>query len=152
MSRYQIALDNLENLIKVLGTNKYKKHIKVLQELVDRYQIMQSNARERAIEILKDTMLYGDFYYKIEDWLTECLCGNITELPYEADSEYLKCALRILIKEYFERAEATYNDEDIENVLDSLSSEYVIDLYYVEPKIHSYLIERNNLSMEDLNV
>lgn len=155
MGKYQIALNNLENIIKILGVNKYKNDIKVLQELIDRYQTIQSDAREHAIEILKDTMLYGNFYYKIEDWLTECLCGNITELPYEADSEYLKCAIRIEVKDYFEEINTNYTDEDIENVVNRLFnhfSESVLNQSFIESEVSRYLIERNNLSMEDLDV
>ena len=152
MGKYQEALDNLKYVINLFGANKYKEDLEVLQELINHRQSQEVSARQQAIEILEDTMLYGDFYYEMEDWLTECLCGNVTELPYGADSEYLKCALRILIRDYFERADANYTDEDIENVLDRLSSDYVFDLYYIEIKIHDYLIERNNISMEDLDV
>lgn len=152
MGKYQEALDNLKYVIDLFGANKYKEDLEVLQELINHRQSQEVSARQQAIEILEDTMLYGDFYYEMEDWLTECLCGNITELPYGADSEYLKCALRVVIRDYFEEVNANYTDEDIENVLDRLSSDYVFDLYYIEPKIHDYLIERNNISMEDLNV
>lgn len=155
MSRYQIALNNLENIIKVLGANKYKKDIKVLQELVDRYQIIQSNARERAIIILQDSQLYGSVYYTIEDWLTQCLEGNITELPFEMDSEYLRCAIRIEIKNYFEDAGAQYTDREVEEVLNRLFyyfNESVLNQTLINDTVHRYLCERNNLSMEDLDV
>ena len=155
MSRYQIALDNLENIIKVLGANKYKKDIKVLQELVDRYQIIQSNARERAIIILQDSQLYGSVYYTMEDWLTQCLEGNITELPFEMDSEYLRCAIRIEIKNYFEDVNAQYTDREVEEVLNRLFyhfNESVLNQTLINDTVHRYLCERNNLSMEDLDV
>lgn len=152
MGKYQDALDNIKYIINIIGARKFNKDLKLLQELINHQQSQEVSARQQAIEILEDTMLYGEFYYEMEDWLTKCLCGNKTELPYGMESEYLKCALRIKIREYFKEHSATYNDEDIENVLDRLSSDYVLDLYYIEPKIHDYLIERNNISMEDLDV
>lgn len=155
MSRYQIALDNLASIIKVLGANKYKKDIKVLQELVDRYQIIQSDARERAAEILQDSQLYGEVYYTMEDWLTQCLEGNVIELPFEMEPEYLRCAIRIEIKDYFERVNAQYTDEEVEEVLNRLFdnfSESVLNQTFINDTVHRYLCERNNLSMEDLNV
>ena len=153
MGKYQEALDNLKHVINLFGANKYKEDLEVLQELINHRQSQEVSARQQAIEILEDTMLYGDFYYEIEDWLTECLCGNITELPYEVDSEYLKCAIRIEVKDYFEGVNANYTDEDIENVVDRLFnhfSESVFNQSFIESEVSRYLIERNNISMEDL--
>jgi hypothetical protein len=153
MGKYQEALDNLKHVINLFGANKYKEDLEVLQELINHRQSQEVSARQQAIEILEDTMLYGDFYYEIEDWLTECLCGNITELPYGVDSEYLKCAIRIEVKDYFEGVNANYTDEDIENVIDRLFnhfSESVLNQSFIESEVSRYLIERNNISMEDL--
>ena len=153
MGKYQEALDNLKHAINLFGANKYKEDLEILQELVNHRQGLEINAREQAIEILEDTMLYGDFYYEIEDWLTECLCGNITELPYGVESEYLKCALRVEIRDYFEGINTTYTDEDIESVLDRLFnhfSESVLNQNFIESEVSRYIIERNNISMEDL--
>ena len=153
MGKYQEALDNLKHVVNLFGANKYKEDLEILQELVNHRQGLEINAREQAIEILEDTMLYGDFYYEIEDWLTECLCGNITELPYGVESEYLKCALRVEIRDYFEGINTTYTDEDIESVLDRLFnhfSESVLNQNFIESEVSRYIIERNNISMEDL--
>lgn len=153
MGKYQEALNNLKHVINVFGANKYKKDLEVLQELINHRQSQEVSARQQAIEILEDTMLYGDFYYEMEDWLTECLCGNITELPYKMESEYLKCALRVQVRDYFEGANADYNDEDIENVVSRLFnhfSEPVFNEYFIITETDRYLIERNNTSMEDL--
>lgn len=155
MGKYQEALDNLTYAINLFGANKYKEDLKVLQELINHRQSQEVSARQQAIEILQDTMLYGDFYYEIEDWLTECLCGNINELPYGADSEYLKCALRIEVRDYFEGVNTRYTDEDIEEVVDRLFnhfSESVLNQSFIESEVSRYLIERNNISMEDLDV
>ena len=153
MGKYQEALDNLKYVINLFGANKYKEDLEVLQGLINHRQSQEVSARQQAIEILEDTMLYGDLYYEIEDWLTECLCGNITELPYKMESEYLKCALRVQVRDYFEGANADYNDEDIENVVDRLFnhfSESVLNQSFIESEVSRYLIERNNISMEDL--
>jgi hypothetical protein len=153
MGKYQNALDNLKHVINLFGANKYKEDLEVLQELINHRQSQEVTARQQAIEILQDTMLYGDFYYHMEDWLTECLCGNITELPFQMESEYLKCALRVEIKDYFEGVNTNYTDEDIENVVDRLFnhfSESVLNQEFIESETSRYIIERNNISMEDL--
>lgn len=153
MGKYQEALDNLKHIINLFGANKYKEDLEVLQELINHRQSQEVSARQQAIEILEDTMLYGDFYYEIEDWLTECLCGNITELPYGVDSEYLKCALRVEVRDYFEGVNTNYTDEDIENVVDRLFnhfSESVLNQEFIESETSRYIIERYNISMEDL--
>lgn len=152
MGKYQDALDNLKYIINTFGANKYKKDLEVLQELINHRQNQEVSARQQAIEILEDTMLYGEFYYEMEDWLTECLCGNITTLPFQMDSEYLKCALRVEIRDYFEGVCTKYTDEDIEDVVDRLLghfSESVLNQEFIESEVSRYLIERNNTSMED---
>lgn len=153
MGKYQEALDNLKHVINTFGVNKYKKDLEVLQELINHRQSQEVSARQQAIEILEDTMLYGDFYYEMEDWLTECLCGNITTLPFQMDSEYLKCALRVEVRDYFEGVNTLYNDEDIENVVDRLFSHFnesVLNQEFIESETSRYIIEKNNISMEDL--
>jgi hypothetical protein len=146
MSKYKESLINLESFIKNLGAGALIKDIDNLKEMISKYEDMESNAKEKASEILKDTMLYGDFYYEIEDWLTECLKGNITELPYGIESEYLKCAIRVEVRDYFEGVNAEYTDEDIENVVDRLFnhfSESVLNQEFIESETSKYLIERN---------
>ena len=153
MGKYQEALDNLKHIVKLFGANKYKEDLEILQELINHRQGLEIGAREQAIEILEDTMLYGNFYYKIEDWLTECLCGNITTLPYGMESEYLKCAIRVEVRDYFDNIDTKYTDEDIENVVDRLFnhfSESVLNQSFIESEVSKYVIERNNISMEDL--
>lgn len=155
MGKYQEALNNLKHIINLFGASKYKEDLEVLQELINHRQNQEVSARQQAIEILQNTMLYGDFYYEIEDWLTECLCGDINELPYGADSEYLKCAVRIEVRDYFEGVNARCTDEDIENVVNRLFnhfSESVLNQSFIESEVSRYLIERNNISMEDLDV
>lgn len=155
MGKYQDALDNIKYIINIIGARKFNKDLKLLQELINHQQSQEVSARQQAIEILEDTMLYGGFYYEMEDWLTECLCGNKTELPCGMDSEYLKCAIRIEVRDYFDGVNANYTDEDIENVVDRLFghfSESVLNQSFIESEVSKYLIERNNISMEDSDV
>lgn len=146
MSKYQEALDNIKFIIKITGANKYQKDITILQELILKNQEMESNARDKAAKILQDVELYGDFYYKIEDWLTNCLKGNYIELPYGVESEYLKCALRIQFKEFAQESHAELEDEDIEYMVETVFdhfSENALNMEFLVDVFKKCLIERN---------
>ena len=146
MSKYQEALDNIKFIIKIMGANKYQKDIAILQELILKNQETESNARDKATKILQDVELYGDFYYKIEDWLTNCLKGNYTELPYGTESEYLKCALRVQFKEFAQESHAELEDEDIEYMVETVFdhfSENALNMEFLVEVFKKCLVERN---------
>ena len=146
MSKYQEALDNIKFVIKITGANKYQKDIETLQELILKNQEMESNARDKAAMILQEVELYGDFYYKIEDWLTNCLKGNYIELPYGTESEYLKCALRVQFKEFAQESNAELEDEDIEYMVETVFdhfSENALNMEFLVDVFKKCLIERN---------
>ena len=104
-----------------------------------------SAAREKAASILEDFELYGDFYYTMEDWLTNKLSGDDEALPYQMESEYLKCALRVEIRNYFEGNDFDYTNEDIETVVDNLFdsfSESVLNQDFIESEVNKFMDER----------
>lgn len=145
MSKYQEALDNVSTIIKVLGLLKYKKDIKTLQELILKNQKRESEARENAMLMLQDSMLYGDSYYQIEDWLINCLEGNVSELPGIMESEYLKCALRIEFRGFSDSINAELTDEEIENMVDLALdhfSENVLNMELLEDIFRRSMTER----------
>ena len=145
MSKYQNALNNIAEIIKVLGLNKYKKDIKTLQELILKHQDYESEAREKAALMLQDTMLYGDSYYQIEDWLIGCLEGHVSELPELMESEYLKCALRVEFRDMGDSVNAELTDEEIENMVDLALdhfSESVLNMEFLEDTFKRGMVER----------
>lgn len=145
MSKYQEALDNVSTIIKVLGLLKYKKDIKTLQELILKNQKRESEARENAMLMLQDSMLYGDSYHQIKDWLINCLEGNVSELPGIMESEYLKCALRIEFRGFSDSVNAELTDEEIENMVDLALdhfSENVLNMELLEDIFRRSMTER----------
>lgn len=110
------------------------------------YAVFSSYSRELAAEILGQLELYGDFYYKLEDWLTNCLEGNVTDLPVGIESEYLKCALRIEVREMFDnRNIEDIESDDIEEVVDRLTSHFshdILDMQFMSDIIDEYIHER----------
>ena len=117
MSKIQESLNNIAFFIKTVGANKYLEDVATLQKLIYDFQKMTSDVRQRAIEILQDLELYGTTYYVIEDWLTECLKGNVTELPNVVESEYLLSALRVKFKDIAANQNLELSDEDIEYIV-----------------------------------
>ena len=114
------------------------------------YQVLKymNSSRELAAAILGQLELYGDFYYKIEDWLTNCLEGNVTDLPVGIESEYLKCALRIEVREMFDnRNIEDIESYDIEEVVDRLTSHFshdILDIQFMSDIIDDYINERED--------
>lgn len=142
MSKYQNALDNLKHIINLVGANKYKEDLELIQELINERQNTEVSSRTTAIKLLEDTMLYGDFYYTMEDWVTAKLSGSEEPLPFQMESEYLKCALRVEVRDFFEGNTDEYTDEDIENVVDILLdsfSENVLNMDFIAEETMSYI-------------
>lgn len=83
----------------------------------DNKDIELSPARQLASRILGQLELYGDFYYKVEDWLTDFLEGNEHDMPYGIESEYLQMALRVEVRDYLDASDIEYDSEDVENIV-----------------------------------
>ena len=102
--------------------------------------------KEKAAEMLSEFQFYGDFYYQMEDWLVMALKGDIRSLPLGIDSEYLKCALRVEVRDFFESLSCHYyGDEDVEEVVERLInhfSENVLNMDFIQNTVKSFLKER----------
>lgn len=100
--------------------------------------------RDFASELLGQVELYGDFYYAIEDHLTNSLeTGVVKDLPLGTESEYLKCALRIEVRDYFDQSEVEdLESEDVENVVNKIIyhfSENVLNQELIQNEVQNYL-------------
>lgn len=110
-----------------------------------------SPARQLASRILGQVELYGDMYYKFEDWLTDFLCGREHDLPEGIEGEYLRCALRIEVRDYFDSYDAIdVSSEDIEKVIDELYDDFSQSVYnteFISDTVRQY-IDSNNIKRE----
>lgn len=108
----------------------------------DNYAIL---ARMTAAKILSDFEFYGDMYYRLEDWLTDLLLGNDAHIPIGIEYEYLKCALRVEIRDFFEsRSCKLLEADDIEEVVERLlyhCSENVLNMNFISDIVDEYLLE-----------
>ncbi len=115
-------------------------------------EIELSPARQLASRILGQVELYGDFYYQVEDWLTDFLEGNEHDLPTGIESEYLKCALRVEVRDYFDANNAIdVEPEDVENVIDKLFDNYYQNVFntdFIWDTVRDY-IDNNNIKCEE---
>jgi hypothetical protein len=116
-------------------------------------EIESSPSRQMASRILGQLELYGDFYYTLEDWLTDFLEGNEHDIPKGIESEYLKCALRVEVRDCFDAREAIdISSEDIENVIDELFenfSQNVFNTDFIWDTVGDY-IDKNNIKREEV--
>ena len=108
-----------------------------------------SPARRLAIKILQDLELYGDFYYKVEDWLTNFLEGREEALPLGHSSEYLECAMRVEVKNYLQYELKLpldcLTDEDIEEIVHDILykfGESVLDMNMISWAIKNTLTQK----------
>lgn len=123
----------------------------VIRKSANNKDINLCPARQLASRILGQVELYGDFYYQVEDWLTDFLEGNEHDLPEGIESEYLKCALRVEVRDYFDaRGAIDISSEDIENVIDELFdnfSQSVYNMDFISDTVSDY-IDKNNIKCE----
>lgn len=98
--------------------------------------IQYSKARQIAAKILSEFNFTADFYYKLEDWLTDILEERNASAPKGIESEYLCCALRVEIEDLIScRNDITnYTAEDIEacvNKIISHNNKNVLDTDFI---------------------
>ena len=98
-----------------------------------------------ASRMLGQTELYGEFYYKMEDWLTKFLEGDEHDLPSGIDKEYLKCALRVEVSNYLDDYDLEYDSDLIESFVDTLLQGEVFNRYFIEETINNYLKKKGVL-------
>lgn len=94
-----------------------EKHFTIIRKSSDKSNIKLCPARQLASRILGQLELYGDFYYQVEDWLTDFLEGNEHDMPYGIESEYLRMALRVEVRDYLDASDIEYDSEDVENIV-----------------------------------
>ena len=115
-------------------------------------KIYASPSRQMASRILGQLELYGDMYYKLEDWLTDFLCGREHDMPEGIESEYLRMALRVEVRDYFDaRGAIDIEPDDIEKVIDELFenfSQSVYNMDFISDTVSDY-IDKNNIKCEE---
>jgi hypothetical protein len=94
-----------------------EQHFTIIRKSSDKSNIKLCPARQLASRILGQLELYGDFYYQVEDWLTDFLEGNEHDMPYGIESEYLRMALRVEVRDYLDSSDIEYDSEDVENIV-----------------------------------
>ena len=108
-------------------------------------------SRQLASRILGQFLLEGDMYKKLEDWLTDFLCGREHDIPEGIDLEYIKMALRVIIRDHFDSENAIdVSSEDIEKVIDELLesfSQSVFNTRFIHDTVLDYII-KNNIKCE----
>ena len=107
--------------------------------------IKYSPARQMASRMLGQTELYGEFYYKMEDWLTKFLEGDEHDLPSGIDREYLKCALRIEVSNHLDSYELEYDSDLVEYFVDKLVQTEIFKSDFIERTINDYLRKKGLL-------
>ena len=124
----------------------------VIRKSADNKDINLCPARQLASRILGQVELYGDFYYQVEDWLTDFLECNEHDLPEGIESEYLKCALRVEVRDYFDANNAIdVEPEDIENVINELFesfSQNVFNTDFIWDTVRDY-IDNHNIKCDE---
>lgn len=115
----------------------------------------KESSREKASRILGQVELYGDFYYQLEDWLTDFLDGKERDLPRGIEGEYLRCALRIELRDFFDNKDDVEDIEssDIEECVDRIMnhcSVNVLDIDFISDIVDEYVEEKKEERLEYL--
>ncbi len=126
----------------------------VIRKSANNKDINLCPARQLASRILGQLELYGDFYYKLEDWLTDFLEGREHDLPIGMESEYLKCALRIEVRDFFDSKDIEdIESEDIEECVDRILNHCfvnVLNMDFISEMVEDYIEEtRGDTYLDD---
>lgn len=110
--------------------------------------IINNSPRELATQLLGQLELYGDFYYQLEDWLTDYLRGDKKDMPLGVEGEYLKCVLRLEVRDFFDNKYIKdIESEDIEECVDRIinhCSVNVLDVDFISDIVDEYLDEKES--------
>lgn len=117
--------------------------------------INEDNARQLAAEILSHFELYGNFYYQLEDWLTDFLNGKKRDLPRGIEGEYLRCALRVELRDFFDNKDdiEDIESDDIEECVDRIvnhCSVNVLDMDFISDIVDEYVKEKKEKRLQYL--
>lgn len=141
------AVTDIHNIHPIMNAYAFT----ILRKQADKDIHRPLTCRSIAIELLSQFELYGDMYYQLEDWLTAKLEGLNPDIPKGIEGEYLKCALRIEVRDYFGSSNAIdIESEDIENVINELFesfSQNVLNTDFIWDTVREY-IDRNNIKCE----
>ena len=135
------ALTNEEHLHKI--ENAYAFNI--IRKSANKDDINLCPARQLASRILGQLELYGEMYYRLEDWLTDFLEGDEHDMPRGIESEYLKCALRLEVRDYFDSRDIEdVESDDIEECVDRIINHFshnVLDTDFISDVVYDYITE-----------
>lgn len=144
MGKYSESIKNLKEIVKTFRLDKMNEDINNMEELLKYYQQSYIEPREIAIHILEEIELYGNEYYLAEDWITDCILGNLYPMPWQLNYEYFKCYVRRFVRGVTNPDEL--NAEDIDNIVHSVMKhdeffDYMNDV--ISQHIMEYVEERN---------
>lgn len=142
----QITMKGVVEPTDMVGFTFTKEIIEVVDDNVVHYYSFESTtARERAIKLLQPLELYGNFYYKLEDWLTDFLSGKEQSMPTGVECEYLRCALRLEVRDFFDsKGFNNVDGEPIEECVNRIinhCSHNVLDMDFIYDIVNEYLDE-----------
>ena len=102
--------------------------------------------RKMAIKILDglNVELYGDDYYKVEDFITDILSGNVPKKVY---INYLKCYLRQEVRDYLESNTELEEDDEL-----YVSKDMASDGEFIEEVVEEILDENDYHGMGIINM
>ena len=105
----------------------------------------EERAKELAIKILADTRLYGEDYYKAEDYVTQILLGEEPE-PINHDILSYHNAIRAEVDSWTQSEYGVaLEDEEIEDLTNKICndfSESALNLNFIQSVINRYMLER----------
>lgn len=137
------AVTDERNLHPIMNAYAFK----IIKRSVDP-DISVSPARQLACDILQQFRFYGEYYYRLEDWLTKMIEGLYTPIPFGFESEYLKCALQVELEDIFNsKGIHSISDEDIQECVQRLTNHInrnVLDMDFIEDIVDEYIEEEAN--------
>ena len=152
----QITLCGAVEPIDMVGYECLKEISEIVDDvLVHCYTFKPTNSRELAARILGQLELYGSFYYQIEDWLTDFLDGKEHDLPIGIEGEYLRCALRVELRDFFYNRDDIddIESEDIEECVNRIIyhvSENTLNMNFISDIVDEYVEEKKEERLEYL--
>lgn len=156
MCKYKESIKNLEHLVNSCGFLAYSKDIEMVKELLEEHKkkecLAREHAREKAIYILQDLEFYGNYYYELEDWLTEVILGNKPEMPMGIVAEQLNCVIRAEIKDIAMCNAIELEDEEVEEILDEVNghfSEDVVNRDFIYDEVQDFVNKKQNTTNKE---
>jgi hypothetical protein len=141
-SHYHLSEEDLRQFNKLDEVSDMFWHHRIVQRGPS-HDINKSINRQLATKILKPFLYRGEFYYKLEDWITDVLDGKDTAPPLGIEGEHLMCALRLEVSDFVEAFEAEVDDEFIEECVEELINHHanVLDMNLIEEVVENKLNE-----------